>query len=99
MMSGGRGGSVERQARRAIVADTLRGPLDGLRVVELSDDTVRFAGKILAESGASVARIGRPSPGPAMSDPDVARRGGLLDWWFEGGKHWIEADLSTDEGV
>jgi crotonobetainyl-CoA:carnitine CoA-transferase CaiB-like acyl-CoA transferase len=81
------------------VSDTLRGPLDGLRVVELTDDSGRFAGKILAESGASVARLGRHTPGPAMGDADIARRGGLLDWWFEGGKHWIDADLATPDGV
>ncbi len=74
------------------------GPLDGLRVVELSDEVGRFAGKILAESGASVARIGRSFPGPAMRDADVAARGGLLDWWFEGGKRWIDADLGTAAG-
>ena len=81
------------------MANTRRGPLDGLRVVELTDESARFAGKLLAESGASVARIGRPAPGPAMADAVVAARGGLLDWWLEGGKHWIDADLGTADGV
>ncbi len=35
-----------------------RGPLEGLRVVDLTDDSGRFATKLLAESGASVVRIG-----------------------------------------
>jgi crotonobetainyl-CoA:carnitine CoA-transferase CaiB-like acyl-CoA transferase len=77
----------------------MRGPLDGLRVVELTDDTGRFAGKILAESGASVARIGRPASGAPMRDADVAARGGLLDWWFEGGKRWVDVDLGSPDGV
>src|SRR3954449_8084153 len=81
------------------MVNTLRGPLEGLRVVELSGELGRFAGKLLAESGASVARIGRPSSGPAMADPGLADRGGLLDWWLEGAKHWVDVDLGTAEGV
>ncbi len=43
------------------------GPLAGLRVIELTDDTGRFAGKLLAESGASVAqREADGFSGPAM---------------------------------
>jgi crotonobetainyl-CoA:carnitine CoA-transferase CaiB-like acyl-CoA transferase len=76
----------------------LRGPLEGLRVVTLTDELGRFAVKLLAESGASVARIGRPTPGPAMAESSVAARGGLLDWWFDGGTHWVEVDVSTDSG-
>ena len=46
------------------------GPLAGLRVIELTDDTGRFAGKMLAESGASVAQVVEAPPfaGPAMRD-------------------------------
>ena len=74
------------------MANTRRGPLDGLRVVELTDETGRFAGKLLAESGASVARIGRPVARSGHgATPSVAARGGLLDWWLEGGKRWIDA--------
>jgi crotonobetainyl-CoA:carnitine CoA-transferase CaiB-like acyl-CoA transferase len=75
-----------------------RGPLEGLRVVDLTDDTGRFATKLLAEGGASVVRIGHGTPGPAMRDPAVAARGGLLDWWYDGGKRRADIDLGTDEG-
>ena len=75
-----------------------RGPLDGLRVVELGDELSRMAGKVLAESGASVARIGRHSPGPPMTDPELAARGGLLDWWAEGGKRWLDLDVDSPAG-
>jgi len=61
------------------------GPLAGLRVVDVCDDAGRFATKLLAESGASVVRIGQGSHGPAMSAEDAAARGGLLDWWYDGG--------------
>ena len=85
-------------AKGAMLSSTLDGPLGGLRVVDLTDVTGRFAGKVLAESGASVARIGRRSPGPAMRDSDAGRRGGLLEWWFDGGTRWIDVDLATAEG-
>jgi len=78
---------------------TNEGPLHGLRVVELSSELSRFAGKVLAESGASVARIGRPSAGPAMRDPALDARGGLLEWWTEGGKRHLDVDLATPAGA
>src|ERR1700712_949467 len=95
---GGRGGGRGRR-RVVTMVDRLVGPLEGLRVVELSSELGRFAGKLLAESGASVARIGRPSSGPAMRDAGPAARGGLLDWWTEGAKRWVDADLGTAAGV
>jgi crotonobetainyl-CoA:carnitine CoA-transferase CaiB-like acyl-CoA transferase len=72
------------------------GPLAGLRVVELSDDITRFAGKILAESGASVVRVGKGFTGPHMVHG--AERGGLLDWWYDGGKHAAAIDLACERG-
>lgn len=73
------------------------GPLSGLRVVEMTGDEGRLAGKVLAESGASVVRVGPAFAGPVMTG-DAAERGGLLDWWFDGGKHAVPDDLSTDAG-
>jgi crotonobetainyl-CoA:carnitine CoA-transferase CaiB-like acyl-CoA transferase len=76
------------------------GPLAGLRVVELTDDTGRFAGKVLAESGASVAQLisAKPFSGPPMRDAGAASRGGLLDWWYDGGKRRVPIDFATAEG-
>ena len=63
-----------RSAKGAVaMVSTAGGPLSGLRVIEVSGELGRFAGKILAESGASVARVGRPSSGPAMRDADARR--------------------------
>ena len=74
------------------------GPLAGLRVLDVTDDSGRFATKLLAESGAGVLRLGRGSPGPAMRAPDAAARGGLLDWWYDGGKERARLDLDdTDD--
>ena len=76
------------------------GPLAGLRVIELTDDTGRFAGKMLAETGASVAQVVEAPPfaGPPMRDAAAAARGGLLDWWYDGGKRRVPLDLGTTAG-
>lgn len=73
-------------------------PLSGLRVIDLTGDTGRFATKLLAECGASVARLGTGTAGPAMQAPDAAARGGLLDWWYDGGKIALDVDLDREDG-
>src|SRR5688572_5496518 len=75
------------------------GPLDGLRVIDLTDDSGRFATKLLTECGGSVVRVGRGTPGPSMRAADVASRGGLLDWWYDGGKQRVDVNLDSDEGA
>jgi crotonobetainyl-CoA:carnitine CoA-transferase CaiB-like acyl-CoA transferase len=75
-----------------------QGPLAGVRVVDLTDDSGRFATKLLSEAGASIVRLGSASHGPAMA-PGVA--GGLLDWWYDGGKLAVGGEpdpLATAEG-
>ncbi len=74
------------------------GPLSGLRVIEMTGDDARLAGKMLSEAGAAVVRLGPAFGGPAMADPAVAARGGLLDWWFDGGKDIAVDDLATEAG-
>jgi len=74
------------------------GPLDGLKVVDLTDDSGRFATKLLTECGASVVRVGTGTPGPSMQSAAAASRGGLLDWWYDGGKHRAAVDLDTEDG-
>lgn len=54
------------------------GPLSGLRVIELAGiGPVPHAGMVLADLGAEVVRIDRPTPGPPKiaNDHDVTRRG------------------------
>lgn len=77
-------------------------PLQGLRVVDLTDDSGRFATKVLAEAGASVVRVHDGTGvthGPPMADPEAAARGALLDWWFDAGKRAVPLNLETVEGA
>ena len=74
------------------------GALSGLRVVDLTGDTGRFATKLLAELGADVVRVGTGSPGLPLADRAAAALGGVADWWYDGGKRRCRLDLSTDEG-
>lgn len=74
------------------------GPLAGLRVIDLTDDSGRFATKLLAECGASVVRVGDGTSGPTMAAPAADAVGGLLDWWYDGGKDRAEVDLGTEAG-
>ena len=78
------------------------GPLQGLRVVDLTDDLGRFATKLLAEMGASVVRVHDGTGvahGPAMVDASAAERGDLLDWWYEAAKQLVPLDLTTVDGA
>ena len=75
------------------------GPLEGLRVVDLTDDMGRFAAKLLVEGGADVVRVSSAgSPGAAMAAADAAARGGVLDWWYDGGKRRVGIDLDDEAG-
>ncbi len=69
------------------------GPLAGVRVVDLTDDLGRYAGKLLAEMGADVVRLRAGESGPALAGAD---HGGLLDWWFDGGTTSTPLDLDVE---
>ena len=72
-------------------------PLHGLRVIDLTDDSGRFATRLLTEMGADVVRVtASGSPGHPMSDARAARLGGVLDWWYDGGKQRAVLDLDTE---
>ncbi len=78
------------------------GPLQGLRVIDLTDDLGRFATKLLSEMGATVVRVHDGTGithGPSMRDAEAAVRGGLLDWWYEAGKRIVPLRLDTPEGA
>ena len=67
-------------------------------MVDLADDSGRFATKMLAELGASVVRVHDGdgiTHGPAMRAVD----GGLLDWWYDAGKRSLPLRLETPEGA
>ena len=77
------------------------GPLAGLKVLDVTDDLGRFATKLFAEAGADVVRIATTElhndHGPDMADSAASSRGGLLDWWYDGGKRVTNLDLDRAE--
>jgi crotonobetainyl-CoA:carnitine CoA-transferase CaiB-like acyl-CoA transferase len=78
------------------------GPLQGLRVIDLTDDLGRFATKLLAEMGADVVRVhdgAGVTHGPPMSTPAASARGGLLDWWLDASKRVVPLSLETQQGA
>jgi crotonobetainyl-CoA:carnitine CoA-transferase CaiB-like acyl-CoA transferase len=77
------------------------GPLDGLRVVELSHEHVAYAGKLLADLGADVTVVEPPGGsaqrtyGPFLDDEPGPERS--LWWWhYNTSKRGVVADLATD---
>lgn len=77
------------------------GPLDGLRVVELSHEHVAWAGKLLSDLGAEVVVVEPPggspqrSHGPFLEDRPGPERS--LWWWnYNTGKRSVVADLTSD---
>jgi len=69
--------------------------LQGVKVLDLTGDPGRFATKLLTEFGADVVRISPAgSPGHSMTQVE----GGVLDWWFDGGKQRHRIDLDTGAG-
>ena len=73
------------------------GALKDLRVIDLTDDTGRFATKLLAEAGADVIRVGHGAAGTAMSGA-ADQHGGLLDWWYDNNKQRLQIDLESTLG-
>jgi len=71
--------------------------LHGVRVLDLTRGPGRFATKLLAELGADVVKVaGAGARGPAMRDPEVAKRGGLADWMYDGGKRTVAVGLDLN---
>lgn len=77
------------------------GPLEGVRVVELSHEHAAWAGKLLADLGADVVVVEPPggspqrSAGPFLADEPGPERS--LSWWhYNTGKHGVVADLERD---
>ena len=79
------------------------GPLTGLRVLELADETGQFCGKLLGDLGADVVKIeppgGEPSRqiGPFLDDIPHPERS-LSFWYYNTSKRGITLDLETADG-
>ena len=79
-------------------------PLDGIRIVDLSDEAGAFAARQLAELGADVIRVEPPGGGPnrrrrpllnGASGPEAS----LYHLHFSSGLRSLELDIETDEGA
>ena len=79
------------------------GPLDGLRVIELSDPLCAWAGKLLADLGADVVVVEPPGGSPQRRfEPfldDVPGPERSLWWWhYNTSKRSVVIDRATDVG-
>ena len=78
----------------------MTGPLVGVRVLDLADETAVLGTKLLADLGADVLRIEPPDGDPirrlgpfaeGIVDPERS----LSHWWFNSGKRSAVLDLAT----
>ena len=72
----------------------MTGALDGIRVLELGDESVAYATKLLADLGADVVRLEPPEGSRLRHLPPK----GLGSAYFDTNKWSVVADLGTEEG-
>ncbi|MGH2588724.1 MAG: CaiB/BaiF CoA transferase family protein [Dehalococcoidia bacterium] len=81
----------------------VRGPLAGVRVLELCDEKGALAGKLMADMGAEVIAIERPGGdasrgyAPFVDDQPNPERS-LWFWYYNTGKRGVTLDLDHDGG-
>ena len=78
-------------------------PLAGFRIIEVGDESVVFAGRLLADLGAEVVRVEPPKGGRLRAlgpfiDDAAAVENGFKHQAFNAGKRSVVADLETDAG-
>ena len=84
--------------------DAHPGPLSGLRVLALSDETGQFCGKLMGDLGADVIKIEPPggqntrSVGPFYKDIPHPERS-LSFWHYNTSKRGITLNLESTEGI
>src|SRR5205823_7553071 len=84
-------------------AQTLPGPLAGLRILELADEKGQFCGKLLGDLGADVIKIEPPDGeatrrvGPFLDDIPHPERS-LSFWHYNTSKRGITLNLETADG-
>jgi len=83
--------------------DYAKGPLAGLRVLELADEKGQFCGKLLGDLGADVVKIEPPggeacrNVGPFLDDMPHPERS-LAFWYYNTSKRGITLNLGTADG-
>jgi crotonobetainyl-CoA:carnitine CoA-transferase CaiB-like acyl-CoA transferase len=81
----------------------LPGPLSGLRVLELADETGQFCGKLLGDLGADVVKIEPPGGEPCrriapfLNDIPHPERS-LSFWYYNTSKRGMTLDINTADG-
>src|SRR5256712_13509227 len=84
-------------------AQTLPGPLAGLRILELADEKGQFCGKLMGDLGADVIKIEPPGGeaprrvGPFLDDIPHPERS-LSFWYYNTSKRGITLNLQTADG-
>ena len=84
-------------------AQSVPGPLVGLRVLELADEKGQFCGKLLGDLGADVIKIEPPGGeacrrvGPFLDDTPHPERS-LSFWYYNTSKRGITLNLETADG-
>ena len=80
-----------------------KGPLSGLRVLELADEVGQFCGKLMADLGADVIKVEPPGGattrrvGPFLDD--LPHRDHSISFWhYNTSKRGITLDLESEEG-
>ena len=79
------------------------GPLAGVRVLELADETGQYCGKLLGDLGADVVKIEPPGGelcrriGPFLDDIPHRERS-LSFWYYNTSKRGITLDVTTADG-
>ncbi len=74
-------------------------PLEGLRVVDLTEDVGELCGRLLSDLGAEVVRVEPPGGSPTRSRPPLAPDGTGLWWQYRNaGKRGVVLDLATGDG-
>jgi crotonobetainyl-CoA:carnitine CoA-transferase CaiB-like acyl-CoA transferase len=84
-------------------ANPARGPLSGLRVIELCDEKGVFAGKLMADMGAEVIKVEPPSGDATRTYPPFLEdrpdpEGSLWFWHYNTNKRGVTIDLENDRG-
>ncbi|HEX2174127.1 MAG TPA: CoA transferase [Dehalococcoidia bacterium] len=74
------------------------GPLAGVRVLDLADESGVLAAKLLADLGADALRIEPPDGDPIRRLGPFVSSESLSHWWFNAGKRLAVLDLATIAG-
>lgn len=77
--------------------------LDGLRIIELTDEKGVWAGKLLADMGANVIKIEPPNGDPTRSyapflDDEPGPERSLYFWHYNTSKRGITLEIETEQG-